>query len=107
MPDINDFLSGIKLVLKRDGVFTCEFPHLANLIKFKQFDTIYHEHYSYLSLGTVQKIFAHHKMDVFRTDEIPTHGGSLRVLLATPVNELFKIMFKSSLKRRMLTVSFP
>ena len=79
VPDINDFLSGIKLVLKRDGVFTCEFPHLANLIKFKQFDTIYHEHYSYLSLETVRKIFAHHKMDVFRADEIPTHGGSLRV----------------------------
>ncbi len=79
VPDINDFVSGIKHILKDDGVATLEFPHLMRLIGGCQFDTIYHEHFSYLSLGTVQRIFEKQGLRVFDVEEIPTHGGSLRV----------------------------
>ena len=66
-------------MLKDDGIVTLEFPHLLNLIKYTQFDTIYHEHFSYLSLHTVKKIFNKHKLKIFNVEEINTHGGSLRV----------------------------
>ncbi|HRD75893.1 MAG TPA: class I SAM-dependent methyltransferase [Hyphomicrobiaceae bacterium] len=79
VPDINDFVAGMKLALKPTGVVTMEFPHLAKLIAGIQFDTIYHEHYSYLSLIAVERIFAHHGLTVFDVDEIATHGGSLRI----------------------------
>ena len=79
VPDINDFTSGLATVLKPQGVVTLEFPHLLNLIKLCQFDTIYHEHYSYLSLAVVQRIFAKAGLRVFDVDELETHGGSLRV----------------------------
>ncbi|MDF2368199.1 class I SAM-dependent methyltransferase [Sneathiella sp.] len=79
VPDINDFIGGIPVLLARDGVFTIEFPHLLNLIEKVQFDTIYHEHYSYLSLLTVEKILGAHGLKVFDVEELPTHGGSLRV----------------------------
>ena len=79
VPDINDFVGGFRLVLAEDGVLSMEFPHLLRLIEQTQFDTIYHEHFSYLSLLTVQRIFAHHGLQVFDVEEIPTHGGSLRV----------------------------
>ena len=79
VPDINDFIAGFKIVLADKGVFTIEFPHLLNLISFVQFDTIYHEHYSYLSLLTVEKILKAHGLKVFDVDELPSHGGSLRV----------------------------
>ncbi len=79
VPDINDFVDGFKILLKEDGVATFEFPHLLNLIQKLQFDTIYHEHYSYLSLLSVQRIFAANGLDVFDVEELPTHGGSLRV----------------------------
>lgn len=79
VPDLNDFVSGFPMLLKPDGVLTFEFPHLLNLINEVQFDTIYHEHFSYLSLLTVEKIFAAHGMAVFDVEELPTHGGSLRV----------------------------
>lgn len=82
VPDINDFLSGICLALKPEGVASLEFPHLLRLREGKQFDTIYHEHYSYLSLVTVQSIAERVGMKVFDVQELPTHGGSLRVLLA-------------------------
>lgn len=79
VPDINDFVKGAKALLKDDGVITFEFPHLANLVADNQFDTIYHEHFSYLSLTSVQTIFKAFGLEVFDVEEIPTHGGSLRV----------------------------
>ena len=79
VPDINDFVKGFAVILKSDGVATFEFPHLLNLIENVQFDTIYHEHFSYLSLLAVQSIFRANGLTVFDVEEIPTHGGSLRV----------------------------
>ena len=79
VPDINDFVSGVALLLTEDGVVTFEFPHLLNLVANNQFDTIYHEHYSYLSLTAVARIFELNGLVVFDVEEIPTHGGSLRV----------------------------
>ena len=79
VPDINDFSNACRLLMKPNGVFTCEFPHLMNLISQHQFDTIYHEHFSYLSFGTVINIFAKNGLNVFDVEEIGTHGGSLRV----------------------------
>ena len=79
VPDINDFVAGFTALLKPNGVATFEFPHLLNLIELNQFDTIYHEHFSYLSLSSVQQIFAANGLSVFDVQELPTHGGSLRV----------------------------
>ncbi|ADU64257.1 MAG: class I SAM-dependent methyltransferase [Pseudodesulfovibrio sp.] len=79
VPDINDFVHGVKAVLKPTGAATLEFPHLLQLVSQCQFDTIYHEHFSYLSLGTVQRIFAKQGLRVFDVEELSTHGGSLRV----------------------------
>lgn len=79
VPDINDFVGGLKTLLKPDGVITLEFPHLLRLMQGNQFDTIYHEHFSYLSLLAVEKIFASHGLVLFDVDELPTHGGSLRI----------------------------
>jgi SAM-dependent methyltransferase len=79
VPDINDFVSGLKILLKDGGVITIEFPHLLRLIEAKYFDTIYHEHYSYLSLLAVERLFARHGLQVFDCEELPTHGGSLRI----------------------------
>lgn len=79
VPDINDFVSGFAALLKPAGVSTFEFPHLLNLIEQNQFDTIYHEHYSYLSLTAVKTIFAANGLNIFDVEELSTHGGSLRV----------------------------
>jgi SAM-dependent methyltransferase len=79
VPDINDFVAGMKLALKDGGTITIEFPHLLKLIELMQWDTIYHEHYSYLSFGTVARVFAAHGLRLFDVQEIPTHGGSLRI----------------------------
>lgn len=79
VPDINDFVKGLKIALKKEGVITMEFPHLVKLIAQNQFDTIYHEHFSYLSFTTVTKIFGEHGLTMFNVEEIPTHGGSLRI----------------------------
>jgi SAM-dependent methyltransferase len=79
VPDINDFAAGFAPALKADGVLTLEFPHLLRLIAERQFDTIYHEHFSYLSLGTAQRVLERHGLRVFDVDELPTHGGSLRL----------------------------
>jgi hypothetical protein len=79
VPDINDFVAGLKLVLKNDGVVTMEFPHLMRLIEENQFDTIYHEHFSYLSFHTVRRIFAKHGLVLFDVEVLTTHGGSLRI----------------------------
>lgn len=79
VPDINDFVKGLKIILKEDGLITMEFPHLQKLIEQSQFDTVYHEHFSYLSFTTVNKIFESHGLSLFDVEEIPTHGGSLRI----------------------------
>lgn len=79
VPDINDFVRGFATLLKADGVSTFEFPHLLQMVGMNQFDTIYHEHFSYLSLTAVQTIFSRNGLSVFDVEELPTHGGSLRV----------------------------
>jgi SAM-dependent methyltransferase len=79
VPDLNDFVAGMKIILKPGGVITMEFPHLLNLIEKNQFDTIYHEHFSYFSLLAVEKVFARHGLTLFDVEELPTHGGSLRI----------------------------
>ena len=78
-PDLNSFVRGLKMMLKNDGVITIEFPHLLRLISQNQFDTIYHEHYSYFSLFTVTKVFNAWGLDIYDVEELPTHGGSLRI----------------------------
>ena len=79
VPDINDFTAGLKTLLKKDGTITLEFPHLLQLIQHRQFDTVYHEHFSYLSLNTVCQIFDKEGLRVFDVETLPTHGGSLRI----------------------------
>jgi len=79
VPDINDFVAGMKLLLHPLGVITMEFPHLIRLIEENQFDTIYHEHFSYLSFTTVERIFTAHGLTLFDVEQLPTHGGSLRI----------------------------
>jgi hypothetical protein len=79
VPDLNDFVAGLKILLDPEGVITLEFPHLLNLIQQNQFDTIYHEHFSYFSLLAVERIFAHHGLTLFDVEQLPTHGGSLRI----------------------------
>lgn len=82
VPNLNDFVAGMKILLKRSGVITLEFPHIEKLIAENQFDTIYHEHFSYFSLGTIETMAKRHGLMVFDVEELPTHGGSLRVYLA-------------------------
>jgi SAM-dependent methyltransferase len=79
VPDLNDFIRGVKVLLKPGGVVTLEFPHLQRLIEGNQFDTIYHEHFSYFSLQVTERIFAAHGLTLFDVEELSTHGGSLRV----------------------------
>jgi hypothetical protein len=79
VPDLNDFVGGFRILLKPDGVLTLEFPHLQRLIDLNEFDTIYHEHFSYFSLLTTVRILEAHGLRVFDVEELPTHGGSLRV----------------------------
>jgi 2-polyprenyl-3-methyl-5-hydroxy-6-metoxy-1,4-benzoquinol methylase len=79
VPDLNDFVGGLKLLLKPNGILTMEFPHLLQLMQQNQFDTIYHEHFSYFSFSTVERIFHAHGLTLFDVEELPTHGGSLRI----------------------------
>jgi hypothetical protein len=79
VPGLNDFVAGLKILLAPSGVLTMEFPHLLRLMDEDQFDTIYHEHYSYFSFATVRKVFAAHGLTLFDVEELPTHGGSLRI----------------------------
>jgi SAM-dependent methyltransferase len=98
VPDINDFVGGMRVLLKPGGVVTMEFPHLLRLIERNQFDTIYHEHFSYLSFTTVEQIFAAQGLTLFDVDEIPIHGGSIRIYArhqedaSKPVTEAVKAM---------------
>ena len=82
VPDLNDFVAGMKLLLGPSGVITMEFPHLMRLMEDNQFDTIYHEHFSYFSFLTARRVFAKHGLRVFDVEELPTHGGSLRIYVA-------------------------
>ena len=91
VPNVNDFVDGMKILLKPGGVITMEFPHILKLIQFNQFDTIYHEHFSYLSLFVVQKIFSSHNLTIFDVEEIETHGGSIRIFVKHSKNKSFQI----------------
>ena len=82
VPDLNDFVAGFKILLRQNGMATFEFSHVANLLLERQFDTIYHEHFSDSTIAVVEKIFTHHGLSVFDVDVLPTHGGSLRVYVA-------------------------
>lgn len=86
VPGLNDFVIGLKTLLKPQGIITMEFPHLMRLMDENQFDTIYHEHFSYFSFITVNKIFTSHGLKIFDVDELPTHGGSLRIYAAHAEN---------------------
>jgi SAM-dependent methyltransferase len=91
VPDLNDFVQGLARLLKPEGVATMEFPHLLRLMAENQFDTIYHEHFSYFSFLVVQRVFAAHGLTLFDVDEIPTHGGSLRIYARHAANENFAV----------------
>ena len=82
IPDINDFIKGVKVLLNKEGIFTAEFQHLYNIIKYNQYDTLYHEHYSYLSLIALNNVIKSNNLKIFRVKKIPTHGGSLRVYIS-------------------------
>lgn len=88
VPDINDFVKGLKTALKPNGTVTMEFPHLLNLLKENQFDTIYHEHFSYLSFYTVQKIFINQGLKLYDVEKYPTHGGSIRIFATHQDNSI-------------------
>ncbi|CAD7044407.1 class I SAM-dependent methyltransferase [Pseudorhizobium endolithicum] len=88
VPDLNDFVSGLRILLKPNGIITLEFPHIAKLIEENQFDTIYHEHFSYFSLLTIEKVAARHGLKVFDVERLSTHGGSLRVYFAHDDNPI-------------------
>ncbi len=91
VPNINDFVQGLKIVLKDEGTITMEFPHILNLIKENQFDTIYHEHFSYLSLYTVKQIFEAFKLKIYDVEKLSTHGGSLRIYSTHVENKRIEI----------------
>ncbi len=91
VPDINDFVKGMKILLKPSGIITLEFPHILQLINQNQFDTIYHEHFSYFSFSVIQKIFSSQKLIIFDVEEISTHGGSLRIFVKHSENGIIEI----------------
>ena len=94
VPDLNDFVEGMQVLLAPEGTITMELPHLERIVEERQFDTIYHEHFSYFSLLTVRRVFAAHDLTVFDVDELPTHGGSLRIYAchsgARPVTDVVR-----------------
>lgn len=112
VPDINDFTAGFTRLLKPDGVATFEFPHLLRMVQENQFDTVYHEHYSYLSLTTVARVFQANGLQVFDVEELPTHGGSLRVFAQRadtgryPVSEQVAGLLQLEAAEGMNTVAF-
>jgi len=88
VPDLNDFVAGMKVLLAPEGIVTMEFPHLLRLMRENQFDTIYHEHFSYFSLLMAERLFARHRLRLFDVEELPTHGGSLRIYACHAENAL-------------------
>jgi hypothetical protein len=101
VPKINDFVSGLKVMLSEKGIMTFEFPHLMQLVENNQFDTIYHEHFSYFSLLVVEKIFAKHGFKLFHVDELKSHGGSIRIFLCHDENN--EISVRDSVTRLLNT----
>jgi 2-polyprenyl-3-methyl-5-hydroxy-6-metoxy-1,4-benzoquinol methylase len=108
VPDLSDFVRGLKILLKPDGILTLEFPHLLRLIEQSQFDTIYHEHFSYFSFTTVAKLFAHHGITLFDVQQLQTHGGSIRIfgrhsdkagVIAPAVEEMLRMERAAGLNR--------
>lgn len=111
VPDINDFVAGVAILLKPGGVATFEFPHFLNLVAQNQFDTIYHEHYSYLSLLSVRRILESNGLAVFDVEELPTHGGSLRIYvqrLGGPhsIHEAVESLLKRELSAGLASTSY-
>ena len=107
VPDINDFVGGMKILLAPHGVITMEFPHLQRMMVENQFDTIYHEHFSYLSFVVVERIFAHHGIALFDVDELPTHGGSLRIYGRHAENASFAVTDRvRELRQREIDAGF-
>jgi SAM-dependent methyltransferase len=107
VPDLNDFVSGMKCLLAPSGVITMEFPHLQRLIAENQFDTIYHEHFSYFSFVAVERVFAHHGLTIFDVEELPTHGGSLRIYARHVENEALPVGERAhALRRREIDDGF-
>ena len=112
VPDINDFVGGMKTMLAPGGIITMEFPHLQRLIEENQFDTIYHEHFSYLSFSAVNRIFKHHGLTLFDVEELSTHGGSLRIYARHTENadrlvtERAKALLKRELDLGMETLEY-
>jgi hypothetical protein len=107
VPDINDFVGGMKILLAPHGVITMEFPHLLRLMAENQFDTIYHEHFSYLSFVTVERIFAHHGLTLFDVEELSTHGGSLRIYGRHESNEALPVSeYVNELRQREIDQGF-
>lgn len=91
VPKLNDFVNGLKILLKKNGIITCEFPHLLELINNNQFDTIYHEHFSYFSFFIIKKIFESGGLEIFDVEQISTHGGSLRIFCKHENNSQYEI----------------
>lgn len=112
VPDINDFVGGMKVILKDTGVVTMEFPHLYQLVLNSQFDTIYHEHFSYLSLISVKQVFEAQGLELFDVQEIPTHGGSLRIFAkhkedaSKPVSANVAAVYEKEKAAGMLTLDY-
>ena len=112
VPKINDFIQGLKILLKDKGVITMEFPHIMQLIENNQFDTIYHEHFSYFSFITVNKIFEHYGLEIFDVEELLTHGGSLRIYAKHQEDKTKKIsdnvnnLFSKEYSRKMNSIKY-
>ncbi|MBA3632984.1 MAG: methyltransferase domain-containing protein [Acidobacteria bacterium] len=112
VPNINDFVAGLKIALKPEGVVTMEFPHLLQLVENNQFDTIYHEHFSYLSFYTVKQIFITQGLEIFDVEEISTHGGSLRIFAkhaedkSKSVSLKVENLWRKEAERGMLDLSY-
>ena len=112
VPDIVDFVGGMKIILADNGVITMEFPHLMQLVDNNQFDTIYHEHFSYLSFYTVKQIFGAQELELFDVDEIPTHGGSLRIYakhkedISKSVSDKVKLLLEKELNKGFSSLSY-
>ena len=112
VPDLNDFVAGIKILLKPRGIITIEFPHLLQLINSNQYDTIYHEHFSYFSFLTALRVFAKHDLSIFDVEELPTHGGSLRIYAchsedtSKPISDRVNILRESEEKAGLARLKF-
>jgi hypothetical protein len=112
VPDINDFVEGLRIALKPEGTITMEFPHLLQLVENNQFDTIYHEHFSYLSLHTVRQIFAARDLEIFDVEELSTHGGSLRIFAghfadsSKTVSENVAVLLEKERKTGLLNLEY-